>query len=296
MDLIFIKQIGVFNFLLRGLIVKLLRKIKKNNFEYKTLSGKNYNIYNWDPSGAEVFLTQCFTDWGNEYLFLDSLKDRKKGIFLDIGCHSGYYSILFDHYFHKIIGFEPSSKCIEILSNLKSKKFHAFQLFVGDKDMEVKSKEYPNGYSFYGDTFTGKDFKIKNLSQISLDNFCQKENLNNITAIKIDVDGIDLKVLYGAYNLINSNRPSIMIENYSKELFQFFNDKKYSIFTLTSDKKKPYNLELEEMSEHNPAKWVKMVCCIPNEYKKSYNRKIFKGNFFTGINKKRILKTFNVYF
>ena len=35
-----------------------------------------------------------------------------------------------------------------------------------------------------------------------------------------------------------------------------------------------------------------MTCCIPNEYKKTYKKNYFKGNFFFGINKKEILKTF----
>ena len=74
MDITFAKQIGLINFLFRGLVIKFLRKLKKDKFIYKTLFGKNYSIYNWDPSGAEVFLTQCFTDWGNEYFFLDSFK------------------------------------------------------------------------------------------------------------------------------------------------------------------------------------------------------------------------------
>ena len=39
---------------------------------------------------------------------------------------------------------------------------------------------------------------------------------------------------------------------------------------------------------------VKMMCCIPNEYKKNYESSFFEGNFITGINKQKIIKTFNV--
>ena len=87
-----------------------------------------------------------------------------------------------------------------------------------------------------------------------------------------------------------------MIENYTIELFDFFKDKNYSFWTLSSIKDKPFDLQLEEITDYDPHKWVKMINCIPNEFKKEYKNKIFKGNFLTGINKNKILKTFNINF
>jgi len=121
MNTLYIKQLGILNFFYRILKLKFLRKVNKDKFIYKTILKKNYNIYNWDPFAAEVYMTQCFTDWGNEYLFLDSLKNRKNNVFLDIGCHSGYYTILFNDFFENLIGFEPSQKCFNILNNLNNK-------------------------------------------------------------------------------------------------------------------------------------------------------------------------------
>ena len=54
-------------------------------------------------------MTQCFTDWGNEYLFLD------------IGCHSGYYPTLFKNYFKKI----------------DIDNFYYHQYFVGNENITV---------------------------------------------------------------------------------------------------------------------------------------------------------------
>ena len=117
-NLLFAKTIGFKNFLIRGLKIKFLRKLNNDYFKYKLITNNNYNIHKWDPCGAEVYLTQCFTDWGNEYLFLDSIKDRKKGILIDVGCHTGYYPTLFKNYFTKFIAFEPSLKCYRVLSKL----------------------------------------------------------------------------------------------------------------------------------------------------------------------------------
>ena len=294
MNILFAKQIGIINFFWRGLKIKFIKKIAKEKFIYQVITKNNYNIHKWDPSATEVFMTQCFSDWGNEYLFLDSIRGRKNCYFLDVGCHSGYFPTLFKDYFEKIIGFEPSKKCINILEDLNNEKFSYHYCFVGDTNMTVSGGDSETGYSFYNRDSNHKQINFKQLSQITLDHFCNSKKINDITAIKIDVDGIDLKVLYGAKEIIKSNRPSILIENYTRELFDFFKDLNYSFVSIVSSKEKTYNLSLEEFKSFDQNKLVKMMCCIPNEYKKNYESSFFEGNFITGINKQKIIKTFNV--
>jgi len=294
MNILFAKQIGIINFFWRGLKIKFIKKIAKEKFIYQVITKNNYNIHKWDPSATEVFMTQCFSDWGNEYLFLDSIRGRKNCYFLDVGCHSGYFPTLFKDYFEKIIGFEPSKKCIDILEDLNNEKFSYHYCFVGDTNMTVSGGDSETGYSFYNRDSNHKQINFKQLSQITLDHFCNSKKINDITAIKIDVDGIDLKVLYGAKEIIKSNRPSILIENYTRELFDFFKDLNYSFVSIVSSKEKTYNLSLEEFKSFDQNKLVKMMCCIPNEYKKNYESSFFEGNFITGINKQKIIKTFNV--
>lgn len=290
---IFAKQIGIINFFWRSLIKKFT-KLVSLKFTYQVITKNNYNIHQWDPSATEVFMTQCFTDWGNEYLFLNSIMGRKNSYFLDIGCHSGYFPTLFKNYFEKIIGFEPSTKCINILKDLNNEKFTYHQCYVGDSDITVNGGDSKTGYSFYNRDSNHEQVNFKQMSQITLDHFCDKNKIKYITGIKIDVDGIDLNVLHGAKEIIKSNRPSILIENYTNELFDFFKNFNYSLLSITSSKNKPYNLSLEEFKNFDKSKWVKMMCCIPNEYKKNYETYFFKGNFLTGINKKKIIKTFNI--
>ena len=64
--------------------------------------------------------------------------------------------------------------------------------------------------------------------------------------------------------------------------------------SIVASKEKPYNLSLEEFNNFDQNKWVKMMCCIPNEYKNNYESSFFTGNIITGINKQKIIKTFNV--
>ena len=293
-NLQYIKQVGILNYFSRNLLLKAIIFIK-NNFTYKTITGNKYKINKWDPFATEAFVAQCFTDWGNEYLFLDSLKEKENNLFIDVGCHTGYYPILFYQYFSRIIGFEPNSKCIHELNNLENEKFACYRYYVGSTEKSLLSSDSKDGYSFEVKNMKLKDRKIINqqeLKQITLDNYCAENNLTNIAAIKIDVDGMDFEVLKGSEKIIEINRPSIMIENYSSKLIEFFKDKNYSLLSLSALKKRPYCLKLEELNSHDESKWIKMVCCIPEENKKNYNEKLFNGNIFTGINKKKILNNF----
>ena len=235
-------------------------------------------------------MTQCFTDWGNEYIFLDSIKNRDPGILLDVGCHTGYFPCLFKNFFNRIIGFEPNSKSFSVLKNVNIENFEYYQNFVSDETKEVIAIDTEDGWSFQSEV--NRDIVKKKISQITLDKFCENKNLKNITGIKIDVDGIDLKALYGCKNIIKENRPSILIENYSNKLIKFFENLDYVLLSLVSSKDKSYNLELEELKNFDQNKWIKMVCCIPREFEKKYTNYIFKGNFFTGINKKEIKESF----
>ena len=87
-----------------------------------------------------------------------------------------------------------------------------------------------------------------------------------------------------------------MIENYSQNLINFFKDLDYSLLSMVSSKNKPYKLTLEKLYNFDKDKWIKMVCCIPNEYHKYYKNQNFIGNIFTGLNKKLIIKEFNLNF
>ncbi len=297
MNIIFGKQIGFINYFYRGIIIKIFKNFYKERISYNTSTNNRYNIYKWDLSGHEVYMTQCFSDWGNEYLFLDSIKKRDKGIFLDIGCHTGFFSVLFNNYFNKTIGFEPSKKCLEALEIIK-KKFNNFEYhncFVGKDECSIDSYDYSSGYAF---SINEKNIHHKiigknKIKKITIDKFCENNQIKKITGIKIDVDGIDFDVLKGAEKIIKKDRPSVVIELYSKELINFFSNHNYDIFTFSSTKQKPFNLKLEKLDSFNNNKWIKMVCCIPKEYSNDYKEEIFKGNSFFGVNKKKILNYFN---
>ena len=300
-DHIFVKQIGLVNYFIKGFLIKIKKRImSKNIFSFNTITNKEYFIHKWDPSGSEVFLTNCFTDWGNEYLFLNSIKKKEKGLFLDIGCHTGYFSCLFNEYFEKIIGFEPSNKCIEALEIVKKKysNFNYITTFVGNNEEIIYANDYNTGYAFdiNSKNIHAKIMKQVKIPKITIDNFCEENRTGKISGIKIDVDGIDMEILEGAKKIIIKNRPSVLIEHYSHNLIDFFSTLNYNLYSFSSSQEKPYNLKLEKIINYDNNKWVKMICCVPKENSGEYEEKKFYGNYFFGISKNEILKYFNLTF
>ena len=74
-------------------------------------------------------------------------------------------------------------------------------------------------------TFETED-KNGNESVTTLDSF----NLDNISFIKIDVEGYELKLLKGAFNTIEKNKPVIFIEKKKN-----YNDLKNFLYELNYD-------------------------------------------------------------
>ena len=123
---IYFKQKGYINVFFRVIYLRFLKRIlRKKIIKFKTTYNTNYNIFHWDPGAFSVFVSNNFIEWGIEYFFIHTLKNRQRNVFLDVGCHTGYFTCLFNNHFKKIIGFEPSVKCVEALELLK-KEYNNF--------------------------------------------------------------------------------------------------------------------------------------------------------------------------
>jgi methyltransferase, FkbM family len=107
--------------------------------------------------------------------------------------------------------FEPLSESFEIMrANIYLNGLNGlitpYNLALGDgTDISFNMGGYMINYS--------KD-SSKKIKTERLDNF----NFNNISLIKIDVEGFELYVLRGAIETIKKNKPRIIIETQSKEL------------------------------------------------------------------------------
>lgn len=129
-------------------------------------------------------------------------------VFFDIGCQKGIFSegvlnLLKENC--SVYGFDVLQHP-EILD--LQKKFSNFKFTnsaVGNgEDIECM-------INYDTDTF------VENEKTISLDDFCDQNNISKVDFIKIDVDGCEQSVLNGCKNILRTQSPILMIEMVNTE-------------------------------------------------------------------------------
>ena len=172
---------------------------------------------------------------------------NKNKIMLDIGAHSGTYSIALSSYNKCIYAFEPQKMtyyalCGSIaLSNIRNVNCINFGLGsqeqVGIKDLYIVSND-GGGSTVICNTNTTNNIPILDTEKIeirTLDSF----TIENIGFIKMDVEENELNVLYGSKDTLkNSNYPKILFECNnakinSEEILNFLKNLNYKIIQIS---------------------------------------------------------------
>ncbi len=154
---------------------------------------------------------------------------------LDIGAHTGTYTVSLAQYCNHVYAFEPQKMtyyalCGSIaLSNLTN----VTCLNVGLGSNEQVGKQILNIISVDGggSTLHKDDNTILNTEEIEIKTL-DSYNLINIGFIKIDVENNELQVLKNSINTLkNSNYPKILFEmnEYNSQLINFLESLNYSI-------------------------------------------------------------------
>lgn len=170
------------------------------------------------------------------YDFLSDISLKHKIIF-DIGAHIGYHSLCFAKLVGdegKVISFEPNKSNIERFKI----NFSANSEFINRIVLEEVAVSSESGYSefYFSDNvdngtssgsfllgsstalninqYINMGFKKDGIITISLDNYCSRNNYVP-SLIKIDVEGAEHLVLYGAENILKKYKPILLIEIHS---------------------------------------------------------------------------------
>ncbi len=173
---------------------------------------------------------------------------REDGYFLDIGAHTGIYSIIGNLNTKKnnIISIEPYFlNYSRLLSNLKLNNISTINTFFvsasNDEGIDKFLVKTRSNYHSSG----GRISKDGNLNVVKnkIDNFKLNKKL---VAMKIDTEGHEFEVLEGAQNYINQYRPKIIFEINEKsfdkclDLIKKFN---YKFFYLNEKEGKIFKIE-----------------------------------------------------
>lgn len=172
---------------------------------------------------------------------------------LDIGANAGYYSLVAAKRAKQVYAFEPSPairqqlekniaingiKNISVEPYAVSNEAGKATLYVSANDNSGMSGLQPAA-NFSGITET--------VNTIRIDEWIRSKNSPKINAIKIDVEGAELKVLEGMKQLLGKDKPPVFIEvadsllvkyGYSSlDIYRFFENIHYVAFEMDAENK-----------------------------------------------------------
>ena len=170
---------------------------------------------------------RCF--WNNHYekktLEIWSKLSAIEGIVLDIGAHTGIYSLAANNSIKRgqILSFEPHFLNFARLNlNLRGNGFSTRTMFMNTvgKQNQIQPFSVMNNIDYL--TSGGKIGNIKNqfttqIQTIAIDSFLDKTARNNVKLIKIDVEGNEYQCLQGMIETIKSSKPIIFFECISEK-------------------------------------------------------------------------------
>lgn len=201
--------------------------------------------------------------WNNHYeeqtLMLWSEFTKIEGIVLDIGAHTGIYSLIANCSINRgaVFSFEPYYMNFARLNlNLRANSIstqNAFMLAVGSKNEKLPFSVDPNtDYLTSGGKlgkFTKK--KIMPVQTIKIDDFLDNEAQTHVKVIKIDVEGHEFQCLKGMEMTLSKSKPIVFFECISKTnmklIEKFLKKMNYKLFLIDD-----LNLKIREVSGLEP--------------------------------------------
>jgi FkbM family methyltransferase len=182
----------------------------------------------------------CYFAFGYEYEKLETelISKLKPKVFIDVGAHIGYYTMLVHKLgAEKIIAIEPDPRVFRILNrSIEANKLDniiTINRAAYDKS-NVKLELHLSTKSGLSSIFSSHLTKTRcgtiHIKTITLDEIYRSLNLDKIDVVKIDVEGAESYVLSGANDIINGFRPLFLVEikiQNQQNVSEFFRAKKY---------------------------------------------------------------------
>ncbi len=130
----------------------------------------------------------------------------KPRIFFDVGAHTGEYSKEILKHDFQVYAFEPSKVSFDELKTQVN--FQAFNIGFGDKTEEKILYSDSAGSSLasiYNRRLSHFGLETKSEEKVkidTLDNFCEKHEINRINVLKLDAEGNEFSILRGAEKML----------------------------------------------------------------------------------------------
>lgn len=149
------------------------------------------------------------------------------GVIMDVGANTGFYSLLAASISEKnIFSFEPNPEVADILrKNIELNKFQdkikffpsAISNFVGDSLLYIPDQSHGciETSSSLSASFKQNHSSVIEVQSDTIDNFIfknQRGHINELSIVKIDVEGHEEEVIQGGLRTINEFRPFLFVE------------------------------------------------------------------------------------
>ncbi len=224
----YISSRTVFDSLLIDNSVKQLKSVtRKLKFYNLTKLGYNIKIY-----GARALLDKIIIS--NQYSYKDCIVEKGDFV-IDAGGCWGDTALIFAKKTGntgKVFTFEFFKDNLDILkANFSYNKNLAKNIILTEQPLYDKSNIYLYLNHACADitTLTEKKNNSNKYKTISIDDFVKNNKVKKIDFIKIDIEGCELKALYGAINTLKTYKPKLAIASYHKyddyyEIPKFLNE------------------------------------------------------------------------
>jgi FkbM family methyltransferase len=213
---------------------------------------------------SEAFITRADVDWGSESLLFSLLE--RKGVFLDVGAHIGYYTLYVLPRVQEAYCFEPDPRVRPMLEQNIAGKVNVAVIpcAAGDTQGRVRfTLEHDVAISHLSRPGDDAGNQIV-VDQVTIDQFVRSRGLN-VEAIKIDAEGRDIDVIRGALNVLAGQQPLVLTEaKPDAALFRLMRPIQYRVFAYLLQVS-PRRKWMAELSADLPAPGhTKMVFLVPN--------------------------------
>lgn len=151
-----------------------------------------------------------------EELFILDRLPAGRGTAIDVGAHQGFYAYRMSRIFKRVYAFEPNAAVTRRLQRFRPRNLRVVNVALGETRSRrplyipiVEGRELDGWASFDRGNLPGSTgFRTLDVDVVPLDDF----DLDEVSLIKIDVEGHEVEVLGGAKRTIERWRPVLLVE------------------------------------------------------------------------------------
>ena len=271
MNIVFIREVGLFRFIRRKAVRQFYKRILKRDHRMRLPTGEWMSLPIADLFASEAYITNGDVDWGSERLLFSLLNNQ--GAFLDIGAHIGYYSLYMLPRATQVYAFEPDPNVRVLLENnvAQKSKIQVLPCAAGATQGRARfTLEADSAISHLAGE-NDNPANIITIDVVTLDSFVRTRGLT-VEAIKIDVEGHDTEVIQGALHLLNDQQPIVLTEAVpSAALFALTLKVGYRVFAYVRHGRSPRKFFAELLPSQPIPGATKMLFLAPPASPKSSN-------------------------